>query len=55
MLEFTNKMKFPNTEDFVRLNKRSGYKLIDLLIFNSDDGTEDKNLLSWEIVSVSPT
>ena len=53
-LEFTNPMSFPSYEEFVKLNERSGNKLIDIMVYHSDDEVEDKNLLSWAIVSVSP-
>ena len=48
-------MNLPKTEDFIALNKSSGYRMIDLVMYKGDEDVEDDNLLSWEITTVSPT
>ena len=53
-IEFTNKMNFPSTTDFIRLNKDND--LIDVkMLSGTEEGAINKNLLSWKIIQVTPS
>ena len=55
IIEFTNAMEFPDTAKFIEENKKSGNKLLDLMMLSGDNEAIDPNLLSWVIVSVTST
>ena len=51
-IEFSNSMRFPNTEEFIDLYHQMNNELLELLVLKGDEDIEDENLLGWQIVSV---
>ena len=52
-IEFTNRMDFPSTREFILDNEESENKLIDVMMLSGEDEAIDLNLLSWTIVKVT--
>ena len=48
-------MDFPDLDEFNEENKMKNNKLLDIMMLSGDKEEFDGNLLSWKLVSISPT